>query len=169
MLHESYFNYCSSFPDFLPLFRSARCGSGLMDDSYSCHETSFGLVAVKTYSGNYNWEEARTKCSQDGTGDVKGELATPLSSTENEWFVNKAKELRLGAFWLGVTDKDVEGTWTNLYGRQTYFNWYAGEPNNHGQAGQDCAKAGGDHLGHKWDDGTCGGKLQDLLCTQVEG
>ena len=137
-----------------------------MDDSYTCHETSFGLVAVKTYSGNYNWEEARTKCSQDGTSGVKGELATPLSSIENEWFVNKAKELGLGHFWLGVNDKDVEGTWTNLYGPQTYSNWNPGEPNNYGN--QDCALSGGGY-GYKWDDATCDFKLPDLFCTHVEG
>ena len=142
----------------------------MVDDGYSCEQTSFGWVAVKAYSGYYTWEEARTKCSQDGTGGTKAELAAPRSSTENEWFVNKATELGLSYFWLGLTDEDLEGTWTNQHGlTQTYFNWDAGQPGNSGN-NEDCAATGGS-WGYKWHDYTCASSSvrHNLLCTYIEG
>ena len=135
----------------------------MVADGYSCHETSFGVVAVKAYKGDFNWDEAWKKCSWDGTSDGKGELPAPRSSAENEWFVNKAKQLGLSNFWLGITDKGREGTWTSQHNvPQGYFNWAAGEPNNQGN--QDCAQAGGSWPGFSWDDDFCTKKIH-LLCT----
>ena len=126
-------------------------------------------MAVKAYSGDYTWEEARTKCSQDGTDGVKGELAAPRSSTENEWFVNKANQLGVGIFWLGVNDKVNEGAWKTQYGNpQSYFKWHGGQPDNSGN--EDCV---GTNLprawngGFNWNDYSCATGLE-LLCTYVE-
>ena len=125
---------------------------------------------MKAYPGDYTWEDARVKCSQDGTGAVKAELAVPRDFTESEWFANKATELGLGIFWLGLNDIDVEGTWTDTQGRtQIYFNWAAGQPSG---GGQHCATSGG-QWGSGWDDDGC--SVHDtfgqrhLLCTYVEG
>ena len=124
-------------------------------------------MAVKAYRGSYSWEEARTKCSQDGTGGTKAELAAPHSSTENEWFVDKAAALGLSTFWLGITDTELEGTWKNQHGlSQSFFNWWPGQPDN-AAGNQDCAATGGT-WGYKWDDGTCTYPLH-LLCTHIEG
>ena len=138
-----------------------------MDKGYSCHQTSFGLVAVKVYNGEYNWEEAKTTCSQDGA-----ELPMPRNSVENEWFGNKAIELGLNGVLLGISDKDLEGTWINLFGlAQTYFNWNGGEPNNGGN-NEDCVELRGNHFepGFKWNDLECDWRRrQQLLCTHMRG
>ena len=118
-------------------------------------------MALKAYPGGYNWEDARSRCFQDGT-----ELAAPRSLAESSWFVDKARELGLDTIWLGVTDKDSEGTWTNQHGLpQTYFNWYPGEPNNLNN--QDCAWTGGGY-GYSWDDDVCSAG-KHLLCTNIQG
>ena len=40
-----------------------------------------------------------------------------------------------GHHWLGITDKDSEGTWKNIYtGENAYVKWRNNEPNgNHGE------------------------------------
>ena len=140
-----------------------RCDSELVEKGYSCHETSFGLVAVKVYNGEYNWEEAKTQCSQDG-----GELPMPRNSAENEWFGNKAKELGItSSFLLGMSDEDLEGTWINQSGlAQTYFNWNRGEPNSR-RVGN-CA----DSIiswGLTWNDERCSTDRKKILCTHIKG
>ena len=122
-------------------------------------------MAVKAYSGNYNWEEARIKCSEDGT-DVKGELAAPRSPVENQWFVDKANELGLVKFWLGVNDRDVEGEYKNQHGSlHNYFRWKTNEPT--GVTVANCVQTGGGY-GYQWDDDVCS-KRKNLLCTHVVG
>ena len=122
-------------------------------------------MAVKAYSGSYNWEEARIKCSEDGT-DVQGELAAPRSPVENEWFVDKANELGLVKFWLGVNDRDVEGEYNNQHGSpHTYFNWANNEPN--GANREDCVQTGISR-GYEWNDISCNW-TRNVLCTHVVG
>ena len=123
-------------------------------------------MAVKAYSGDYGWEDARIKCAQDGD-DVKGELPAPLSSIENEWIVDLAKGYGLGQFWLGVNDKEVRDEYNNLDGSpHTYFNWANNEPST-GWRAHDCVYTGGNY-GYTWDDTTCGAK-KDTLCIHVVG
>ena len=126
----------------------------------------FGWVSVKAYTLLYTWEEARIKCSQDGTDGVKAELASPRSSTENEWFVNKADQLGLGIFWLGVNDKINEGAWKTQHGlSQSYFNWHGGQPESIFK-NDDCVGTNG-KWGFNWNDYYCTSKLE-LLCTYVQ-
>ena len=141
----------------------------MSDDGYSCYDTSFGLVAVKAYPGEYTWEDAVKKCSEDGTNGVNGELPAPRSSVENHWFVDKANELGLSQFWLGVNDKDQEGEWRNHRGfTQRFFNWAPNEPNNKGKNSTvaHCGKAGGEY-GKTWDDDSCKLVKKHLMCTYV--
>ena len=120
-------------------------------------------MAVKAHSGGYTWEEAKIKCSEDG-----GELPMPRSSIENNWFVDRANELGLGSFWLGVTDEEVEGTWNNQNGLpQTYLNWASRQPDNSGN-NQDCVRTSGGY-GYQWDDVPCNLKGFHLLCAYGEG
>ena len=143
------------------------CDSGLTNDGYSCYETSFGSVAVKAYSGLSSWEKAKTKCSQDGTGAVKGELAVPQNSIENEWFVKKARKLGItGTFWLGVNDIVEEGSYKTYYDDATsYLNWGPQQPSSLSASDQDCiVTSGGWDYG--WDDTECD-RANGVLCTHV--
>ena len=124
-------------------------------------------MAVKAYPGSFTWAEAKTKCSQDGTGAVKGRLATPHSLIENDWFHDKAKELDLGLFWLGVNDVNQEGLYRNGYGgNQRYFNWADNQPKASTASSSDCVDTGGG-WNNKWNDADCNEKL-DVLCTHVK-
>ena len=144
-------------------------GAGYAGDGYSCHETSFGLVAIKAYSGDYTWFDAKNKCYEDGANGVQGELPSPRSYIENKWFVDKADELGLGGFWLGVNDEDEKGVWMNGYGmRQNYSNWAPGEPRLSDD--KNCVNVGPGTWGgdYAWDDVSCGHSW-GLLCTYVTG
>ena len=125
-------------------------------------------MAVKAYSGNYNWEEAQIKCSQDGT-DVNGELPAPRSPTDNRWFVDKAHELGLNSFWLGINDRDVEGEYTNQHGSpHNFLRWNMRNPTGDSDTTErDCVRTGGAQ-GYKWDDIKCTNTI-GVLCTNVKG
>ena len=120
-------------------------------------------MAVKAYSGTYTWEEARTKCSQDGI-DVKAELPAPRGSIENKFYVDVAKGygIALGSdkFWLGVNDIDVADEYTDQNGNpHTYFSWANSQPESHAQR---CVQAGG-FQGYNWHDIMCT-DAKSLLC-----
>ena len=121
-------------------------------------------MAIKTYPGTYKWVDAVTKCSQDGK-DVKGELPTPRSTIESEWYVHWAKGQRpaVGIFWLGVNDRDVVGEYTNQHGSPiTYFNWAPNQPNQNGD--EKCVVTGGAVMhAKKWRDTWCTSE-KELLC-----
>ena len=66
------------------------------------------------------------------------------------WFSSMATTLVLiadgvfnldGAVWHAINDDDKEGTWTLSYSKVpvVYSNWAAGEPNNAGRVGENCA------------------------------
>ena len=143
----------------------------MVDAGYSCHETSFGWVAVKNYPGrNWKWLDAVAKCSEDGT-----ELPTPRSPVESDWFVDKSKELGLGTFWLGVNDRGAnEGEYKDQHGSpHNYFKWAPNNPTGDeppectSECARDCVQTGGVQ-GWRWDDTKCWDK-KDILCTQVTG
>ena len=144
----------------------------MVDAGYHCHDTSFGLVAIKSYTGEYTWEEAKTKCSEDGTNGVKAELPNPTGLVDNEWFRNKADELGLGPFWLGINDKGKEGTWETQHGvKQTFFNWIRWGPMG---TEEDCVMSDRSRQSNYvnywesvWHNEKCSRKLE-LLCTYTE-
>ena len=127
-------------------------------------------MAVKAYPGSFTWEEAKSKCSQDGSGAVKGELAAPHNSIENNWFVDKAKELGIGSsgslrFWLGVNDIGEEGSYKNQHGTsQNYFNWVNGSPTS-SKTEHDCVRTSNTYK-YNWYEVSCTG-IGNVLCTYV--
>ena len=144
------------------------CDFGLVDAGYSCYQTEFGLVAVKAYSGDYTYDEAIAKCSEDGL-DVKAELPAPLSQSEHYWYYAMATELGIDTrFWLGINDRDVEGEFRNQHGSpHNFFMWGFTEPsddrtNDLWWGEEDCVQVPG------WDDTDCL-NTNDILCTYVEG
>ena len=78
------------------------------------------------------WEEAEANAVKLG-----GHLVTINDAAENEWIVaNYSKEYLTTPWWIGLSDKDLSGTWEWADGsNQAYFNWAIGEPNTNGDYG----------------------------------
>ena len=99
-------------------------------------------------------------------GNARPELLAPRNAIENEWFIDKANELGLGKFWLGINDRDAEGQYNDQHGSpHNYFNWANNEPT--GTNGQNCVQTGGGY-GYKWDDVGCT-TAKKVLCTHIVG
>ena len=122
-------------------------------------------MAIKAYEGNYTWEEARIKCSEDGT-DVKAELPAPQSKIENWWYGDMAVGNGINKFWLGINDRDVEGEYNNQHGSpHTFFEWGFLKPEGDDMfTERDCVQ----HHGISWSDAECS-VTNSILCTHVEG
>ena len=79
----------------------------------------------KLFSVSKTWEEAEEFCEELG-----GHLPTSTSAEKNAFLTTLANGKRI---WLGLTDKDEEGTWKWVTGEElNYTNWQNGEPNNAG-------------------------------------
>lgn len=69
------------------------------------------------------WEEAEAEAILKG-----GHLAAINDAAEETWIRDNIGTDR---YWIGFTDKAVEGTWVWSNGDSaTYTNWAGGEPNN---------------------------------------
>ncbi|XP_056151561.1 CD209 antigen-like [Lampris incognitus] len=95
-----------------------------------------------------NWEEQKLVSDN-----------VPSRGTDGVWWSN--------GFWIGLTDIEVEGTWVwvNNVTQQETFYWIEGEPNNHGQQGENCAAlySRGDPR-HTWYDGKCNHHRYNWIC-----
>jgi HEAT repeat protein len=70
------------------------------------------------------WKEARSKSAELG-----GHLVTVNDGNENEWLRTTFDDC--GTLFIGLTDKDEEGTWEWTSGEDSaYRNWNGGEPND---------------------------------------
>jgi Lectin C-type domain/Calx-beta domain/Ser-Thr-rich glycosyl-phosphatidyl-inositol-anchored membrane family/FG-GAP-like repeat/PA14 domain/LysM domain len=70
------------------------------------------------------WEDAQLEAQQYG-----GNLVTINDATEDQWIQSTFGTSE--SFWIGLTDKVNEGTFTWINGEAvTYTNWNPGEPNN---------------------------------------
>merc|ERR1711868_156489 len=85
------------------------------------------------------WNEANSHCQSRGMV-----LALPKSIQENGALIAfmHSKLLSYDAFWIGANDQGREGVWAGNDNLLGFSNWHPGEPNNHGDSGQDCAKIG---------------------------
>ena len=106
-------------------------------------------------------------CFNDGTDVSVPNQAGPRSSIESDWFVDKATELGLTTFWLGVNDKNVDGEYYHSGAPQTYFKWAPNNPTGDDATKRACVQTGGVQ-GYDWDDTTCW-STNDVLCTHVTG
>lgn len=74
------------------------------------------------YSKGATWFDAKEICEQKG-----GHLVVIDDAAENE----AMKNLISGNSWIGITDVNHEGVWTDIYGYPlTYTPWDNDEPNN---------------------------------------
>lgn len=108
---------------------------------------SFTIIGNKKFASNgaeANYDTAKATCSRFG-----GQLASPRNERENAALKNLASKLGKHAF-LGMTDRESEGTFKHLNGNQMqYSQWAKGEPNG---AEEDCIEL---YLDGQWNDVTC--------------
>ena len=73
--------------------------------------------------------------------------------------------------WIGATDRDEEGTWRWVDGKEMkYTDWKKGEPNPKKMHDQDClriATSKHEKYPEGWTDGECS-KLHTFLCEYPE-
>ncbi|XP_028252058.1 hepatic lectin-like isoform X2 [Parambassis ranga] len=113
-----------------------RCLSGWIYFNSTCYFFSYSeSMTVKK-----NWPDSRADCISRGSDLVvigNPEEQTFVSNsiqnkkTSSQWWEN--------GFWVGVTDKEAEGTWVwiNNVTEVERRYWINGEPNNHG-SNEDC-------------------------------
>ncbi|MBP7583083.1 MAG: hypothetical protein KBA61_03550 [Spirochaetes bacterium] len=98
---------------------------------------SIGDYEYCAYMVWLDWHGARKNCEVNG-----GRLASILSEEENRaLFQHLGSSWGFtGNLWIGFSDEEREGTfrWDNGEPAR-YGNWCAGEPNNSGKDGEDCA------------------------------
>ncbi|MCB9746279.1 MAG: VCBS repeat-containing protein [Alphaproteobacteria bacterium] len=100
------------------------------------------------------WSEAQTACQALGA-----DLAV-LDNLEDQAFI---ADMGIGNAWIGLSDRDTEGSWLWVDGSGLdNADWSEGEPNNYGD-GEDCVHLTGG--GDAWNDRPCGDRLAALCGT----
>ncbi|KAK6324671.1 hypothetical protein J4Q44_G00040130 [Coregonus suidteri] len=104
------------------------------------------------------WEESRQDCLKRGA-----DLVIINSREEQEFIFNLNKRV-----WIGLTDRQREGTWKWVDGTTlTTEYWYDPQPNNSGPTGEDCAEINNDQRPLKaWNDSPCNRRL-NWICEKV--
>ena len=102
----------------------ATASQGLTAD-YGGH-TYFLSATART------WGDAAKDCADRRMG-----LVTINDAAEDQWIRAQMMPIA-GEWWLGLNDREKEGTWTWLDGESSYANWNPGEPNAATSA-EDCA------------------------------
>ena len=140
------------------------CGDGVDQDcSGVADDDVCGCVAVSREGETYwictermTYADAEAQCAALGAT-----LATPADAEISGWLWRQATMLASQSYWLGVSDREVEGAFVDPAGaRLTYAPWSAGEPNDYGDD-EDC--------GHfwstapQWNDASCRSEL-GVIC-----
>ena len=111
--------------------------SGVADDGYDCPD----CITVHRGPTRYlfctyprPFEMAAPHCDAE-----RSRLLIVDDAAENRWVRDQAAQLGMGTPWLGLDDRETEGTWSWTDGSSpTDLNWNAGEPND--SAGEDCTQ-----------------------------
>jgi hypothetical protein len=99
------------------------------------------------------YDAARALCQGRG-----GDLAVVDDAGENAWLYRTAVARAPERWWIGLDDRDREGTFVTVAGQRPAFTaWSRGEPNDSGWA-EDCA--------HFWEDGPT---WNDIGCDAQHG
>lgn len=111
------------------------CPYGWIAYNSSCYFFSFTESRVKK-----NWPDSRADCTGRNSDMIV------VDNKEEQTFVSATIESMSAssqgdAFWLGLSDTATEGQWVwvnNVVETENRY-WMEGEPNDHGQRGEDCA------------------------------
>lgn len=90
---------------------------------YSPQKTTINNNSVyEVYRDEVTWERANEICKQKG-----GHLVIINSKSENEYIQTLVNQ----SIWLGINDKEKEGTWIDSLGNKvSYTNWDTNQPDN---------------------------------------
>ncbi|XP_040892217.1 CD209 antigen-like protein C [Toxotes jaculatrix] len=93
-----------------------------------------------------NWEESRNDCLQRGADLMI------INSKEEQDFVAQVND----SMWIGLTDRETEGTWKWVDGTPlTISFWVSGEPNSFESTEEDCAELRYHGTVESWNDKPC--------------
>uniref|UniRef100_A0A3B3H7A8 C-type lectin domain-containing protein n=1 Tax=Oryzias latipes TaxID=8090 RepID=A0A3B3H7A8_ORYLA len=128
--------------------RKTRCPKKWIGFGSSCY---FLSEESKT------WDEAREFCRARGA-----DLVVINTEEENE-FISALKKQQV---WIGLTDRDLEGTWKSVDGSSLNLTfWGSGQPDDYDKE-EDCGETNFEFLGH-WNDVPCHLSRQ-LICEKEE-
>lgn len=107
--------------------------------------------------------DAQSDCNARG-----GKLFEPLDSRVLKTVINHAESEGIGTFWLGINDKNEEGTFVydsdNSVVSELLLDWQKGRPDNivqnPGDPGEDCIVVGSSQLNDK----NCDDFLASFVC-----
>ncbi|XP_070684434.1 C-type lectin domain family 4 member M-like [Pempheris klunzingeri] len=104
-----------------------------------------------------SWQESREYCVQRGADLVI------INSREEQEFTRQFRR----QLWIGLTDREMEGTWKWVDG--TFLNtsyWHAGEPNSHRSKDEDCGQIKMYEAENSWNDAPCN-ILNFWICEKI--
>ena len=118
-----------------------------------CNAISDEGVCFTSFTGSrINWGDARLECVSRGY-----DIATVTSTEENTLMYNTAD---IHNCWIGLNDKDDEGTFVWADGsNSSYRNWANREPNQQGN--EDCVHTIGNE---RWNDLACTKSHSCYIC-----
>ncbi|XP_040892220.1 CD209 antigen-like protein C isoform X3 [Toxotes jaculatrix] len=92
------------------------------------------------------WQESRNYCLQEGADLMI------INSKEEQDFAEQVK----GRMWIGLTDRETEGTWKWVDGTPlTISFWASGEPNSFESKEEDCVELRYHGTVESWNDKPC--------------
>jgi hypothetical protein len=136
--------------------------NGVDDDCDGQRDETGCPCPVATYGGHLylfctataNWEDARDRCRA-----VSYDLAAIADAAENKWVFDTAGKLSSDPWWIGLNDRNREGTWVWSNGEPVvYAPWQSGQPNNY--FNQDCVDIYRYGANASWGDSDCGEALR---------
>ena len=121
-----------------------------------------GCVPLGAYSlcpQGRSWVAARASCARQG-----GRLVVFEDHAENLAVGERIRAWGDGAFWIGLSDRAVEGEWRWIDDQPLAYEdaWAEGEPNDYG-SGEDCIHSNWRSTPGLWNDAGCGGR-QPYVC-----
>jgi hypothetical protein len=130
---------------------------GAADNVLSCYGYAWWDDTHLVVTNYVTWDVASAVCA--GAGMT---LAVVDDAAENDTLTSIGYYWLGVASWIGLNDRDVEGTWVYEDGSAPAFtSWYSGEPNNSGE--EDCTGVNFGAWGY-WNDYSCTGSALPFVC-----